>query len=506
MLQTAWDGPCGFINPNQQRPSPLRILFVSSEAYPLVKTGGLADVSGSLPAALSELGVDIRILLPGYAPVLEKLQNTRLLTRVSGLPEVGEVNLLLGTMPDTEVPVMVIENSRLYIRPGGLYNDSQGNDWDDNALRFGILSKVAAILSSHDTPLRDWIPDVVHCNDWQTGLTPAYLHYSGLAHAKSMVSIHNLAFQGSYTQDWVQRLGLPPESYQMHGVEYYGQMSFLKAGIFYADSISTVSPTYAREIQTDEYGFGMQGLLASRGHEIHGILNGIETQEWNPATDPYLAKTYNIEHLADKKIVKKALQVQLGLEAAPHKPLLGVVSRLTHQKGLDLFLSIADKLLKQNCQIAVLGNGEASMEAGFRELAKRHPHQVSVTIGYREPLSHQIMAGADMFIMPSRFEPCGLNQMYGLRYGTPPIVTRTGGLADSIQDSNSASMKNNTATGFVMNQAEPQQLLNAVERALVYYHDPRAWRKIQRNGMRRDLSWNHSAQAYLQLYQSLAAS
>lgn len=482
----------------------MRILFVSSEAYPLIKTGGLADVSGSLPAAIRDLGINIRILLPGYPSVLAKLQDKRLVTPIHELPEVGSINLLAGKMPDTGVDVMVVENAQLFDRPGGPYNDSQGNDWNDNALRFGILSKVGAILSSQHSPLRDWIPDVVHCNDWQSGLTPAFLHHSGTPHAKSVISIHNLAFQGNFAPEWVQRLGLPAHSYQVDGLEYYGQMSFLKAGVYYADSITTVSPTYAREIQTEQYGFGMQGLLATRSHEIHGILNGIETQEWNPATDPYLAKTYNLEHLADKKIVKKALQVQLGLEAAPHKPLLGVVSRLTHQKGLDIFLAVAEKLLARHCQIAVLGNGEAQMENGFKELAKRHPRQVSVTIGYKEPLSHQIMAGADMFIMPSRFEPCGLNQMYGLRYGTPPVVTRTGGLADSVRDSNSSTMKNNTATGFVLESAEPQQLLNAVERALVYYHDPRAWRRIQRNGMRRDLSWAGSAKLYLDLYQSLA--
>lgn len=482
----------------------MRILFVSSEAYPLIKTGGLADVSGSLPAAIRDLGMDIRILLPGYPAVLANLQEKHLITQIHHLPEVGSINLLAGKMPDTGVDVMVIESAQLFDRPGGPYTDSHGNDWNDNALRFGILSKVAALLSSEDSPLRNWIPDVVHCNDWQSGLTSAFLHHSSARHATSIISIHNLAFQGNFSPDWVQRLGLPADSYQMNGVEYYGQMSFLKAGVYYADSIATVSPTYAQEIQTEQYGFGMQGLLAARGHEIRGILNGIEIQEWNPATDPYLAKTYNLEHLADKKIVKKALQVQLGLEAAPHKPLLGVVSRLTHQKGLDIFLEVAEKLLAKHCQIAVLGSGETQMENGFKELAKRHPRQVSVSIGYKEPLSHQIMAGADIFIMPSRFEPCGLNQMYGLRYGTPPIVTRTGGLADSVRDSNSSTMKNNTATGFVMESAEAQQLLSAVERALVYYHDPRAWRKIQRNGMRRDVSWANSAKLYLELYKALA--
>ena len=425
----------------------MRILFVSSEAYPLIKTGGLADVSGSLPAALRDLGVDIRTLLPGYPAVLSKLQNAQQIAQLHGLPEVGTVNLLLGTMPDTKVEVMVIEHAGLFDRPGGPYADGYGYDWKDNALRFGVLSKAAAILGSQHSPLSDWIPNVVHCNDWQSGLTPAYLSFSSVPHAKSIISIHNLAFQGNFAPEWLERLGLPGHSYQMHGLEFFNQISFLKAGIYYADSLTTVSPTYAQEIQTEQYGFGMQGLLASRGHELHGILNGIEIQEWNPDTDPHLTKTYNIDHLANKKIVKKSLQLQLGLESAPHKPLLGIVSRLTHQKGLDIFLSVAEHLINKHCQIALLGAGDPVMEQGFRTLASRYPHQVSVTIGYREPLSHQIMAGADLFIMPSRFEPCGLNQMYGLRYGTPPVVTRTGGLADSVQDSNDISMWDNTATG-----------------------------------------------------------
>lgn len=481
----------------------MRILFVSSEAHPLIKTGGLADVSGSLPAALCKLGVDIRLLLPAYPIVLEKLHNKQHIVQLHGLPEVGSVNLLSGNMPDSGLEVIVIESARLYSRPGGPYNDSHGSDWDDNVLRFGILSKVAAILSSRNSPLHDWIPDIVHCNDWQSGLTPAFLHYSDTAHAKSIISIHNLAFQGNFPSEWVSRLGLPGHSYQMHGLEYYGQMSFLKAGIYYANSITTVSPTYAQEIQTEQYGFGMQGLLATRSHEIYGILNGIEIQEWNPATDPYLPSTYSIERLADKSQVKQSLQAQLGLEIAPHKPLLGVVSRLTHQKGLDLFLSIAEPLLARQCQIALLGAGDPHMEQGFRHLAQQYPGQISATIGYKEALSHQIMAGADMFIMPSRFEPCGLNQMYGLRYGTPPIVTHTGGLADSVQDTNKLSLKNKTATGFVLEHADSRSLLDTIDRALTCYQDAEAWQQIQRNGMQQDVSWARSAQAYFELYQSL---
>lgn len=487
----------------------MRILFVSSEAYPLVKTGGLADVSGSLPAALRKLGADVRLLIPGYPAVLDKLKNCQRVATITELPFIDTATLVLGEMPDTGVPVVAIDCPALYQRSGGPYIDASGRDWEDNPLRFGILSRIAALLSCRDTPLPDWMPDIVHCNDWQSGLTPAYMRFyekTGALCAKSVLGIHNLAFQGNYPAEWVGRLGLPPESFQMHGLEYYGQLSFLKAGAYYADSITTVSPTYAREIQTAEFGFGLQGLLSTRGQEIHGILNGIETGEWNPATDHHLARNYDADHLSGKKAVKKALQQTLGLMPAADAPLLGVVSRLTHQKGLDMLLAVAKPLLDQGCQLAVLGSGDAQMENGFRQLSQEHPQQVSVTIGYNEPLSHQIMAGTDIFIMPSRFEPCGLNQMYGLCYGTPPVVSHTGGLADSVCDSNAQTLKDGSATGFVMPAVNSEHLLVTMERALAYYRDPKIWRKIQRNGMRKDLSWHQSAQTYLDAYKHVLAT
>jgi starch synthase len=487
----------------------LRILFVTSEAFPLIKTGGLADVSGSLPAALQDINADVRILIPGYPAVLNKLANPRFLTTISNLPNVGAVNLIIGEMPETKVPVMAIESVGLYQRDGGPYVDATGKDWEDNPTRFGILSLVAAILSDEKSPLADWVPDITHCNDWQTGLTPAFMHFMSarrtqMKQAKSVLSIHNLAFQGCYGAEWVGRLGLPADSYQINGVEYYGQLSFLKAGIFYADGLSTVSPNYAKEIQTEAYGFGMQGLLTARGKEIHGILNGLDTQEWNPATDPYLAKHYDVNNLDGKQAVKQALQNKLGLKVQAETPLLGVVSRLTYQKGLDMLLSCAEALIKEhNCQLALLGSGDTNFEQGYRELAKRFPNQVSVTIGYNEELSHQIMAGCDIFIMPSRFEPCGLNQMYGLRYGTPPIVTNTGGLADSVHDCNEINLKNKTATGFVMPKADPKALVSAIARALSFYQDESKWKSIKENGMRQNLDWTKSAKAYLTMYQAL---
>lgn len=469
----------------------------------MIKTGGLADVSGSLPAALRALEADVRLLIPGYPAVLQKLVDPHRIATIEGLPVIGSVELIQGEMPGTKVPVMAIVTPSLYERAGGPYVDETGLDWADNPLRFGILSKVAAILSTEQSPLKHWLPDLVHCNDWQSGLTPAFMHYMGAQRAKSVLGIHNLAFQGCYSAEWVGMLGLPPESYQINGVEYYGQMSFLKAGIYYSDSITTVSPTYAKEIQTEAFGFGLQGLLSTRGHEIHGILNGIETQEWNPASDPHLAKHYDAKRLAGKKTVKAALQAQLGLYADPDAPLLGIVSRLTHQKGLDTFLSIAEPLLHKGCQIALLGGGEASLEQGYKALSQQYPLQVSTNIGYNEALSHQIMAGTDIFIMPSRFEPCGLNQMYGLRYGTPPVVTRTGGLADSIVDTNEETIRAGTATGFVIDSADPQQLLTKIQQALAYLQDDKVWKKIQRTGMRQDLGWGQSARAYMAIYQGL---
>jgi starch synthase len=452
---------------------------------------------------LQKLGEDVRILIPGYRQVLEKLLNLRAVAKLEHLPIIGAATLVMGEMPGTGVPVLAVVNSPLYERAGDPYHDVQGRNWADNPLRFGILSQVAALLSTQASPLPGWIPDITHCNDWQSGLAAAYMHYSGVPHAKSVLGIHNLAFQGSFPAEWVHLLGLPVESYSVHGLEYYGQMSFLKGGVYYSDSITTVSQTYAQEIQTPEFGCGMQGLLSTRSRDIHGILNGIETAEWNPATDPHLTKNYNAANLAGKKAVKKALQQQMNLSADAKSPLLGVVSRLTSQKGLDLLLHCAEDLLDDGAQIVVLGGGEPSLEMGFRNLALRYPGRASTTIGYNEPLSHQIMAGADIFIMPSRFEPCGLNQMYGLAYGTPPVVRRTGGLADSVHDTNPASLKDGSATGFVFQEASVSALLSSIRRAVACYHDSRTWHGIQRNGMRRDLGWSQSASAYAEVYRSL---
>lgn len=485
----------------------MKVLFVSSEVFPLIKTGGLADVSGSLPFALQSLAVDVRILMPGYHSVLEKLSAIEKIADINHLPLIGHAELLMGTIAETNVPVMVLKAPSLYERDGGPYINAEGNEWHDNGARFGLLAKVASIIASEHQHLIDWQPDLVHCNDWQTGLTPAFLKLVENSQTKTIMSLHNMAFQGCFPQSLVSALELPEEHFVMEGLEYHGQLSFLKAGIFYADGISTVSPKYAEEIQTPEFGFGLDGLLAKRKTEITGILNGIETHEWNPATDKYLCKPYTSENRANKAVIKGILQETLALNVDADAPLLGIVSRLTHQKGLDLVLPIAQKLIDAGCQIALLGSGERGLENAFVELASHNSGKVSVNIGYNELLSHKIMAGADMFIMPSRFEPCGLNQLYGLAYGTPPIVNPTGGLADSVVDSNNQSIENGTATGFVMTECTSKGLLRAIENALsVYKVAPKAWHSIQTNGMGLDLSWDNSAQEYLTMYKGLVGN
>jgi len=479
----------------------LRVLFVSSEAYPLIKTGGLADVSGSLPTTLKQSGVDIKLLIPGFPAVLEKVENQYSLGNIKVFSHLS-CEILVGNMPNSKLEVLVIKNSGLYERDGGPYINSLFQDWDDNPLRFGVLSKVASILSGKNQ-LWDWQPEIVHCNDWQTGLAPYYIKQNITAKAKTVLSIHNLAFQGNFDPHWVSRLELNPYHFQLQGYEFYGQLSFLKAGIFYADQLSTVSPNYAKEIQTEAFGFGLQGLLQIRKNEITGILNGIDLNEWNPQTDAYLPYTYNEKQLAGKAKVKAHLQKTSHLEVSSQIPVLGIVSRLTYQKGLDILIEIMPELIKLNCQIVILGSGDKSFEASFSAFAKQYPKQVSVTIGYNEALSHLVMAGSDIFIMPSRFEPCGLNQLYGLRYGTPPIVTNTGGLADSICNTTLDTILSNEATGFVIESVNQVSLLVTIKHALSVWKDKNIWKRIQINGMKKEIGWEHSANTYIKLYDKL---
>lgn len=475
--------------------NPMNVLFATSEARPLVKTGGLADVSGALPAALRELGVDCRLLLPGYHPVLSALGDCPEVARFNDLSGFPDSRLLEARMPDSGTPVYVVDCPEFYVRDGGPYHDINGVDYPDTAERFALLSKIAALLCGPDSPLA-WRPDLLHCNDWQTGLAPAYLRYDNLD-IPTVMTIHNLAFQGIFPPGMISRLGLPANSMQVDGVEYYGNMSFLKAGLHFSRRITTVSPTYAEEIQQEPLGMGMQGLLSTRKANLTGILNGIDTADWNPSSDLHLPCEFTSRATAGKRRCKQALQADLNLEVNPAAPLFGVVSRLTYQKGLDWIIQIVPGLLSQGGQLAVLGTGEKSVENALRALADQHPGRISATIGYDEGLSHRIEAGADMFLMPSRFEPCGLNQMYSLRYGTLPIVHATGGLKDTVEDN---------VNGFVFTEANAHQLWLAIERALAIYPDKAAWKRLMQAGMNRDLSWERSAREYLSLYEKTLAN
>jgi starch synthase len=478
----------------------MRVLFATSEAAPLIKTGGLADVSGALPAALLKLGIDVRVLLPGYPQVLRALPPMPIVATFNGLHGFPAARLLEGSMPGG-VPLWVLDCPDLFQRDGGPYVDGGGQDWQDNPRRFGLLSKVAAILGSNDSPMT-WRPDVVHCNDWQTGLTPAYLRYAPGA-ARSVMSIHNIAFQGVFPGHWTPELGLPWECYRADGAEYYGNLSFLKAGLFFCDHITTVSPTYAREIQTDALGFGMQGLLRHRSHTLTGILNGIDYHEWNPATDPHLCAAYDSRNLAGKAANKAELQRQMELEVNPEVPLFGLVSRFTYQKGVEVVLEIAPQLLDMPAQLVLLGSGDPGIQSWAQELAYRYPGKIGVRVGFDEGLSHLIEAGIDLFLMPSRFEPCGLNQMYSQCYGTPPIIHATGGLVDSVVDCTEATLTDGSATGFVMHGLSASTLLATAQRAVATYHDKASWQRLQINGMNRDFSWGQSAAAYRDIYEAV---
>jgi len=477
----------------------MKVLFATAEAYPLIKTGGLADVSYALPNALRQLNVDIRVLLPGYPPVLDQLACVEVTEPIPLFPHVEPIRLLASLMPDGITPVYIVDCPALFQRDGGPYLNAHGHEWGDNGMRFAVLSKVAALFGGETFLFR---PDIVHCNDWQTGLTPAFLAYGKPPRARSVLSLHNAAYQGNFPPDILNAIDLPVESFALEGLEFHGMVSFLKAGLYYADWLTTVSPSYAQEIQTVDFGQGMHGLLSFRHEQLSGILNGIDDAAWNPSTDSHLPHHYSATDLAGKTANRHALRQRLSLADAAEKPLFSMITRLAHQKGVDLLLPLLPGIVQRGGQVAILGSGEPELEHGLRHMADRFPDHISVTIGYNEALAHQIEAGADGFIMPSRFEPCGLNQMYSMRYGTLPIVRHTGGLADTVVDATPEALQAQRATGFVFDVASSDALWQAIDRALtLFYDDKSSWQQMQLTGMQQDFSWRHSAQQYLDLYQ-----
>ncbi len=471
----------------------MRVLFVASECDPWVKTGGLGDVVAALPAALARAGVEVRVCLPFYRSVRRQVDAARSCATVLGTV-IREARLPSG------VPVYAVDAPWLFDRDGGPYQDRSGQDWADNGARFGLFGRVSAILASAESPLT-WRPDIWHGHDWQAGLGPLWLK-NGLARpAASLMTIHNLAFQGLFPPNLVATLGLPPATYAVEGAEFYGQLSFLKAGLHYACALTTVSPRYACEIQEETHGCGLQGLLRRRAGDLTGIVNGIDEQVWDPARDPLIEARYDARDCAGKRLNKESLQRRFGLSIDPARPLLVTVSRLTWQKGIDIAVGVADAWVEAGGQWIVLGSGEPDLEATVRALADRHPQAIAAHIGFDETLAHRLEAGADLFLMPSRFEPCGLNQMYSQRYGTLPVARATGGLADTIEDVDGDGA---TGTGFLFDEASPAGLWGALARALSVYRDPPRFAALRARAMSRHFSWEQSAARYADIYERLS--
>jgi starch synthase len=479
----------------------MEVLSVASEAFPLIKTGGLADVVGALPAALAAERVRVRTLLPGYPRVTDALREAETVW-ASGQVFGGPARLLAGRAGGLDL--FVLDAPHLFARHGNPYVAPGGHDWPDNPLRFAALARVGASIAQGLLPA--WQPRVVHAHDWQAALLPAYLYYDGLPpRAGSVITVHNLAFQGQFPAALLASLGLPPWSFGIDGVEYYGAIGFLKAGLRFADAITTVSPTYATEIRTADAGMGLDGLIRLRGGSVHGILNGIDETVWDPAADTLLAARFDAADLSGRSANRAAVRARMGLGPDQGGPLFAVISRLTWQKGMDLLTAVLPTLLAEGGQLAVLGTGDGPIEAALLGAAAAHPGRVGCVIGYDEALAHRIQGGADVLLVPSRFEPCGLTQLSALRYGTVPVVARTGGLADTVIDASPMALAAGVATGVQFTPAVPEVLEVAIVRTAALYRDKPTWRRMQQNGMATDVSWRDPARRYAALFRSVAA-
>jgi starch synthase len=462
----------------------------------------LADVLGSLPPALVRRGLDVRVLLPGFPGVLDGIAGLQPVMRIGPVFGAASVTLCIGRLPGSELPAYVIDAPFLFRREGNPYVGPDGHDWNDNHRRFGLLGWTAAHLASGELD-PGWAPNVVHAHDWHAGLTSAYITQNPGLRMPTVFTIHNLAFRGIFPMDCHYDLDLPMRRLNPRGLEFHGNISFMKAGLVYSNKITTVSPNYAREICTPEFGCGLDGVMRDRAGDLSGILNGVDYAVWNP-DEAKIAEPYSSSDLAGKKVCKRALQLEFDLSTKARGPLFAVVSRLTSQKGMDLLLAALPELLQEEAQLAVLGTGEGDLEAGFRYMASINPDHVAVCIGYDESMSHRFMAGADILLVPSRFEPCGLTQLYALRYGTLPLVRRVGGLADTVVDVNHENLATNRATGFVFDEAARPALGARIREACALYrNDEAVWTKLQQRAMQQDFSWDDSAANYEQLYKGL---
>ena len=476
----------------------LSVLSVASEAYPLVKTGGLADVVGALPAALAPHGIATTTMLPGYPAVMTTIRRAKAVHKWTDVLGV-EARLLAGEIDDH--PLLVFDAPALFAREGGLYADPNGRDWDDNWRRFGAFSRAAADIASGAAEGQHF--DVLHAHDWQAALAPAYLRYSAArARPRTVMTVHNIAFQGRYDAAVFADLDLPPAAFAVDGVEYYGGVGMLKAGLQLADAITTVSPTYAEEIRTAQFGMGLEGLIEARRGVVHGIVNGIDPAIWNPASDSALATSYTARSLGKRRRNKRAIERAFGLQQGDG-PLFTVISRLTWQKGMDVLADTLDLLVGLGGRLALLGSGDPALEGAFAAAAARHSGRIGVRIGYDEPLSHLLQGGADAILIPSRFEPCGLTQLYGLNYGCVPVAARTGGLADTIIDANAAAIGARVATGILHDGVTHDVLTGALRRTVGLYRHPAVWATMQKNGMASDVSWSASGKLYAALYKHL---
>lgn len=477
----------------------MNILSVASEVFPLIKTGGLADVAGALPLALARHGTRMRTLVPGYPAVMGKLDKMSVVATFDDL--LGEPARVLAAS-HAGLDILVLDAPGFFDRPGGPYVDALGKDFTDNWRRFAALSLAGAEIARGLMP--DWVPDVVHAHDWQAAMTAVYMRYTGLQHVPVVVTVHNLAFQGQFGADIFAELRLPADAFSLEGLEYYGDVGFLKGGLRTAWAITTVSPTYAAEIMTPAYGMGLDGLVNARAGDLFGIVNGIDTEVWNPATDKFIARPYTASTLKQRAANRAALAHRFGLDQ-DGGPVFCIISRLTWQKGIDLVAEAADWIVEEGAKLAVLGSGDEGLEGALLSAAARHRGRIGIVIGYDEPLSHLMQAGGDAILIPSRFEPCGLTQLYGLRYGCVPIVARTGGLADTVIDANEAALSAGVATGFQFTPVNAEGLRQAIRRALAVWRMPGSWARLQKQGMKSDVSWEKSAKLYADLYSSLVS-
>ncbi len=476
----------------------MRILYTSTEVYPALKTGGLADVNAALPKALIDAGADVRLLLPAFPDIVRAANDLQPVLHLTPPFGGAQVRVLRGYLAG--VPAYLIEAGQMYASLGNPYVDENGRNWPDSHLRFALLGWVAACFGLGE--MDGWRADIVHAHDWHAALAPAYLAACEGDRAGSVYTVHNLGYQGEFAAETFDELAMPAHFFAMQGLEFYGKVNFMKAGLHFADRVTTVSPSYAREIQTPEFGCGMDGLLRSRANVLTGILNGVDYSIWNPALDADITSHYSRDNLRGKSGCKARLREELGLASSPG-PLFGVVSRLTTQKGLDLVLQALPGIVDRGGQLALLGSGDADLETEFREQAARYPTAVSVRLDYDEALAHRIIAGSDVVLVPSRFEPCGLTQLYALAYGSLPLVRRVGGLADSVRDADTSALANRSATGFVFDEFSVDALREALNRVFQLWTKPQKWADVRRTAMQKDFGWALAARRYLEIYRDL---